>query len=300
MTIGFIGLGNIGGPMCRTLIAHASAPVIVFDLDPDAVASCVATGAQAAESVADLAVRCDVILSSLPMPRSVEAVALGPGGILESASPGSTYIDLSTNAPSVARRVAEALSARGIAMLDAPVSGGAVGAAAGTIAIMAGGSVASFEQHKALLQSFSATVVHVGESGAGCIVKLINNMLSICYGGCAAEALMLGRASGVDLVKMDEIVRASSGNSMAYRSTAQRGMAGDFAPAFALDLAHKDLRLALELADELGAPVPSATATMNLMRMARGMGLGAQDYTAMIKVYEAAAGITLSGSAASL
>ena len=172
MKIGFIGVGNMGGPMCRNIIRNTNHEVIVFDLSAGALKECTDLGATAAASVADLASRCDVVITSLPMPKIVEEVALGAGGIAENAKKGSVFIDLSTNSPATAKRVAEGMRAKGIPMLEAPVSGGTARAKDGTIVIMAGGDEAVYEQQLPLLKSFSGEVVHghaaeaVGEKGA--------------------------------------------------------------------------------------------------------------------------------------
>lgn len=286
MKVGFIGVGSMGGPMCRNIIRKSNQEIAVFDLNTAAVKACTDVGATPASSVATLAASAEVIMTSLPMPRDVEAVALGPGGIAENARPGTVYFDLSTNAPSVVRRVAAELKAKGITMLDAPVSGGVVGAEQATIAIMVGGDKAAFDAHLPLLKSFSANVIHMGELGTGTIAKLVNNMVAFCNMAAGAEGLMLGAAAGVDLRKLDEVIRNSSGNSNAYRSMAERVMKGDFKAAFALNLAYKDAHLALELADELGVPTPLAAQVHNLMRMARGMGLGTSDTSSIMRVYE--------------
>jgi 3-hydroxyisobutyrate dehydrogenase-like beta-hydroxyacid dehydrogenase len=175
-------------------------------------------------------------------------------------------------------------------MLEAPVSGGTARATDGTIVIMVGGEAAVFEQNLPLLKSFSAEVIHIGEIGYGSTAKLINNMLAFCNAAAAAEALMLGKRSGIDLHKLDAVIRNASGMSAGYANLAAKTLAGDFAPSFALDLAHKDLRLALEMADELGVPGLIAPQVMSLMRMARGMGLGASDSAAVVRVYETALG----------
>jgi 3-hydroxyisobutyrate dehydrogenase-like beta-hydroxyacid dehydrogenase len=288
MKIGFIGVGNMGGPMCRNIIKNTNHEVIVFDLNPDAVKACTDLGASAGTSVADVASRCDVTIASLPLPKIVEEVTLGKGGIAESAKPGSVFIDLSTNAPATAKRVSEGMAAKGIHMLEAPVSGGTARAADGTIVIMVGGDATVFENNLPLLKSFSGEVIHLGEIGFGSVAKLINNMLAFCNAAAAAEALMMGKRSGIDLKKLDAVIRNASGMSSGYANMATKAFAGNFAPTFALDLAHKDLRLAMELADELGVPGMIAPQVLNLMRMARGMGLGPSDSTSVIKVYETA------------
>jgi 3-hydroxyisobutyrate dehydrogenase-like beta-hydroxyacid dehydrogenase len=288
MKIGFIGVGNMGGPMCRNIIRNTNHAVIVFDLNAEALKACTDLGATAGASVAGIAADCDVVITSLPIPKVVEDVALGPDGIAAHAKPGTVFIDLSTNAPATARKVHAGMQAKGIPMLEAPVSGGVARATDGSIVIMVGGDTATFEAQLPLLKSFSAEVVHVGEIGMGSVAKLINNMLAFCNAAAAAEALMMGKRSGIDLHKLDAVIRNASGMSSGYANMATKAMAGDFRPTFALDLAHKDLRLALELADELGVPGLIAPQVMNLMRMARGMGMGGDDSASVMRVYEAA------------
>src|ERR1700759_1714723 len=178
------------------------------------------------------------------------------------------------------------MKARNIGMLEAPVSGGTARATDGTIVIMVGGDAHVFEQNLPLLKSFSGEVIHLGEIGYGSKAKLINNMLAFCTSAAAAEALMIGKRSGIDLRKLDAVIRNASGMSAGYANLASKTLAGNFAPTFALDLAHKDLRLAVEMADELGVPGLIAPQVMNLMRMARGMGLGSSDSAAVMRVYE--------------
>ena len=295
MKVGFIGVGNMGGPMCRNIIKNTNHEVVVFDLDPAAIQRCTALGASSGGSVADVAKRCDVVITSLPIPRIVEEVALGAAGITESARPGTVYIDLSTNAPSTARRLAEGARAKGLGMLEAPVSGGVARATDGSIVIMVGGDAATFEQQLPLLKSFSGEVIHVGDVGFGSVAKLINNMLAFCNSAAAAEALMMGKRAGIDMTKLDAVIRNASGDSSGYRNMATKALAGNFAATFALDLAHKDLRLAMELADEVGVPGMVAPQVLNLMRMARGMGLGGMDSTSIMRVYETTLGTDVRG-----
>jgi 3-hydroxyisobutyrate dehydrogenase-like beta-hydroxyacid dehydrogenase len=290
MKAGFVGVGNMGGPMCRNIIRNTNHEVTVFDLNPAAIAACTELGARAGASAAEIAAQSDVVLTSLPLPRDVEAVALGPGGIAENARAGTAYIDLSTNSPALARRLHAAMAAKGIGMLEAPVSGGVARAVDGTIVIMVGGDADLFEAQRPLLSSFSGEVIHVGAVGFGSVAKLINNQLSFSNMAAAAEALVLGALSGIDLGTLDRVIQNASGNSTAWRNLSAKTFKRDFKPGFALDLAHKDLRLALEMADEFGVPAMIGPQVMNLLRMARGMGLGSSDTSAMIKVYEAALG----------
>jgi 3-hydroxyisobutyrate dehydrogenase-like beta-hydroxyacid dehydrogenase len=182
------------------------------------------------------------------------------------------------------------MRAKGIAMLEAPVSGGTPRATDGTIVIMVGGDAATFENQLPLLKSFSGEVIHVGEIGMGSVAKLVNNMLAFCNAAAAAEALMIGAMSGIDLRKLQQVISNASGNSSAFRNISEKAFKGEFAASFALDLAHKDLRLALELADELGVPGMIAPQVMNLMRIARARGMGGDDSSSVIRVYEQALG----------
>ena len=286
MKVGFIGVGNMGGPMCRNIIRNTNHQVTVFDLNPTAMEACTSLGASAGTSVAGVSGSCDVIFTSLPMPQHVEEVTLGDGGVAASARRGAVLIDLSTNSPTTARRVHEGMSAKGIGMLEAPVSGGVPRATDGTIVIMVGGDQALFEAQLPLLNSFSKEVIHVGDIGMGSVAKLCNNMLSFCNAAAASEALMLGAMAGIDVHKLHDVICNASGNSDAFRNLAKKAFARNFKPGFALDLAHKDLRLALQMADEVGLPGMVAPQVMNLMRIARGKGWGVDDSGSVLRVYE--------------
>jgi 3-hydroxyisobutyrate dehydrogenase-like beta-hydroxyacid dehydrogenase len=287
MKVGFIGVGNMGGPMCRNIIRNTNHDVVVFDLNPAAIKACTDIGATAGLSVAQVANDCDVVFTSLPMPRNVEEVA---AVIAANAKPGTVYIDLSTNAPATARRVHDMMRAKTVHMLEAPVSGGVPRATDGTIVIMVGGDPAVFDVQLPLLKSFSGEVVHVGAIGMGSVAKLVNNMLAFCNAAAAAEALMIGTMAGIDLRKLQQVISNASGNSSAFRNISDKAFKREFQATFALDLAHKDLRLALELADELGVPGMIAPQVMNLMRMARAKGMGGDDSSSVIRVYEQALG----------
>ena len=295
MKVGFIGVGNMGGPMCRNIVKRSNHQVTVFDLNAAAVKTCTDLGATAAGSIAEATKGADIVMTSLPMPKDVEAVTLGDGGIMANIAKGQTYIDLSTTAPSMVKKIGAAMAAKGIAMLDAPVSGGTVGAEAATIAIMVGGDKKVFDDALPVLQSFSANVIHMGELGTGTVAKLVNNMLAFCNAAAAAAGLMLGVTAGLDPKKLIQVVSNSSGNSNAFRSLSERAVSGDFKARFALDLAYKDLHLALELGDELGVPLQQGAATHNLQRMARGMKLGSSDSSAILRVYETALRRTVKG-----
>lgn len=286
MNIGFIGVGNMGGPMCRNILKKGDHQVRVFDLNPDAVARCTALGASAGDSPRAVAADADLVMTSLPHPRDVEAVVLGPDGIAAHLRPGAVYCDLSTNSPLTVRKLAAALAERGVAMLDAPVSGGVVAAEKASLAVMVGGEREVFERVLPVLQCLGENVVHCGGTGTGCVAKLCNNLIAFGNMAASAEGLMLGAAAGIDLEVLNQVIRNSSGNSMTFRATVKNARSGDWTPSFALDLAYKDLHLALELADELGIPLPLGASVHNLMRMAKGLGYGQSDATAILRVYE--------------
>lgn len=290
MQLGFIGVGNIGTPMCRHLV-EAGHTVLVYDVHVSNLARMVNLGGQAAASPRAVAEACDIVFSSLPGPREIEQVVLGDNGIIAAARPGLIYVDLSTNAPSVAQRLCTALAARGVQMLDAPVSGGVVGAEQGTLAVMVGGDEQAFATCRPLLQHIGRNVFHVGASGSGCVVKLVNNMIAFVNSQAAFEGMLLGVKAGVKPQIIHDIVQSSSGASWAMRQFPQKIFAGDFTPGFTIDLASKDLRLALELGDELSVPLLMGSICINLMRQIRANGHGGDDLSGLIRPLEEAIGL---------
>ncbi len=284
----------MGGPMCRNIIAGGHS-VVVCDKNPQAVERCTALGAQAGATPKEVAGRVEVVMTSLPLPPNLEEVALGPDGIAAGAAKDLVHIDLSTNSPSFVRKIGAALEERGVPFLDAPVSGGVAGAEQGTIAIMVGGDAALFGRFRPVFDSFGKNVFHMGAVGAGSAAKLVNNMIAFCSMAAAAEGLMLGTAAGLDAEQLVEVVQASSGDSRGFRFLAEKALAGDWSPKFALDLGYKDIGLAGQMADELNVPLSVAPPTQNLMRVARSMGFGPDDITSMARVYEKLLGRTIKG-----
>jgi 3-hydroxyisobutyrate dehydrogenase-like beta-hydroxyacid dehydrogenase len=288
--IGFIGVGAMGGPMSRNIVGKTNHEVTVFDLNPAAIEECVKAGAKRGASVAEVAAASEVVMMSLPTPKHVEAVIAGPGGVAENAKAGTVVIDLSTNSPAVIKKLGELLSTKGIWLIEAPVTGGVIKATDGTLTIIVGGDEEVIEKQRPLLSSIGALVVHTGPHGSASVGKLINNMLGLCNAAVAAEGMMIATMAGVDLNRIVEVITNGSGNSNAFRNIMRRSLQGQFEPSFALDLAYKDLSLAVELATEHGVPGMVAPQVLNLMRMARGMGLGQGDSTSVIKVYESVLG----------
>jgi 3-hydroxyisobutyrate dehydrogenase-like beta-hydroxyacid dehydrogenase len=288
--IGFIGVGAMGGPMSRNIVGKTNHEVTVFDLNPAAMEACVKAGAKRGEGVAEVSAASEVIMLSLPTPKHVEAVIAGPDGIAENAKPGTVVIDLSTNSPGVTKRLGDLLSTKSIALVEAPVTGGVVKALDGTLTIICGGDEQVIDKQRPLLSSIGALVVHTGPHGSASVAKIVNNMLALCNSAVAAEGMMMAKMSGVDLNKIVEVISNGSGNSQAFRGVTARSLQGKFEPSFALDLAYKDLSLAVDLATEYGVPGMVAPQVLNLMRLARGMGFGQADSTSMIKVYESVLG----------
>ena len=212
MNVGFIGCGNMGNPMASNLI-KAGHQLTIHDLRREAATNLLEMGAVWADNPKDVVTGNEVVFTSLPVPRDVEAVVMGENGILEGAGPSTIYMDLSTNSPTTIRRIHDLCGEKGVAVLDAPVSGGVYGAAAGTLAVMVGGDKAIYDRMKPTLDAIGSHVVYCGPIGNGMVCKICNNLLSMGIGTLMAESLTLGVKAGVDLaVLADVIVNSSGGN----------------------------------------------------------------------------------------
>lgn len=271
--VGFVGLGIMGAPMAANLLKSGFS-VTVWNRTSSRMELLLELGAQAADSPAGVAAASEVTVSCVTNSPDVEQVTLGPGGIVEGARPGSAYIDCSTISPETARRIAHALSERGVAMLDAPVSGGDVGAKAGTLAIMVGGEPDAFARCLPVLEAMGQTIVHVGPSGAGQVVKLCNQVAGGLHLLAMAEAIALARGAGVDPEKMLEVVSAGAAGSWMLSNLAPRAVRGDFAPGFMVDLMQKDLRLVLDAAAQSYTPLPGTALVSQLFQSVQAHGRG--------------------------
>lgn len=290
--IGFIGLGQMGGPMSRRLLAAGHA-LLVHDRQEAPVAALVAGGAEAAGSPAEVAARAEVVLVSLPTPPVVREVALGRRGLIEGHSI-RTYVDLSTTGQAVAVEVAAALAARGIVTIDAPVSGGVRGAVAGTLAVMAAGPAAGVEHVRSLLAVFGR-VFHVGEqAGLGQLMKLANNVLSATAIVATAEAVVLGVKGGLDPAVMLEVINASTGRNTASEDKFPRQiLSGKYAAGFTTGLLTKDVGLCMDAARALAVPMPVASEVFSQWQRAQAE-LGADsDITRMVHCVERPAGVAV-------
>ena len=285
MDIGFIGLGNMGGPMALNL-QKAGHTVIAYDISPSALERAAQAGAVPARSPAEVARGAETVLTSLPTPLVVESVYLGPGGLLEGARAGQLFVDLSSITPHLARKLAERLAEVDVEFLDAPVSGGTTGAAAGTLAIMVGGDPQTLARAEPVLRCIGERIFHAGPVGAGSTIKILNQLLMGINSMAMLEMLSLARRSGIDLALVKEIISASSGFSRAVQTRFDKAAQHDFQPGFAIDLMCKDLRLGREMAKELGAELPVASLVLSIYEQASEQGLGQQDVTAALRLFE--------------
>jgi 3-hydroxyisobutyrate dehydrogenase len=289
MQIGWIGTGKIGNPMARSLL-RAGHSLAVHDLNEAAAANLIELGARWADSPAATCAGAEFIFSSLPGPLEVELVFAGENGISSAAEPGTVYVDLSSNLPSHARRLAGIAAEHGIAYLDAPVSGGVAGAEAATLAIMVGGDRRAFERARPLLESIGKHIFHVGDVGAGCVAKLVNNLIGLGTAHLINEALVAGVKAGVDARTLYEVMNVAT--AKAYVQNVPRLLERKFEVApFTLKLATKDIGLAVTMGRELGVAMPAAAATEQAMLAAQATGLGPLAMNASLLYLESLAGI---------
>ena len=286
---GFVGVGTIGNPMAERLLAAGHA-LVVHDARPEAAANLTAAGARWANSPREVAAECRVVFTSLPGPREVDAVARAENGLLGGARAGDVHVDLSTNALASVRALAAEEARAGVALVDAPVSGGAHGARQGTLAVMASGERPAFERVEPLFGAFAKRVFYLGESGSGTLAKLVNNQIFLCAGLLLQEGFVLAAKAGLDAKPLLEVVRASS--AAAYAGLADLTLARSFDQAFfTLALAEKDVSLALASAEALGVPMPVTAAAHATYARAADAGLGAKSFLATLLAIEGAAGV---------
>jgi 3-hydroxyisobutyrate dehydrogenase len=283
--LAFIGLGTMGRPMASRLL-EAGYEVVTCDIDPERAA---ALGTETAPTPADAARGAEVAIMSLPSPAAVEEVALGPNGLLEGAGPGTAVVDMSTSPPALARRLATELAKAGVDFLDAPVSGGPVGAEDGTLAIMVGGEEAVFERCRPLLEAMGTFVGRVGGHGAGQAVKLCNNLVTACTMTALGEACAILEGEGIDPAQAYEVfTRSTSDSSVLRRRFPMPGVrlehpaSRGYEPHFRLDLLAKDLALVLDLAAEHGVNAQLAGTAAKTYAAALAAGLGDRDYSAVL------------------
>lgn len=291
-TVGFIGLGHLGRHLAAGLL-RAGHAVTVHDLDAGASAALVDAGASSAGSPREVAAASRVVFTCLPSPAAVNAVVSGPDGVLAGLQPGGTWIDMSTTERGETLRLAALAAARGIRVLEAPVTGGVHKAAAGEITVLVGGDEAVFEEHRELLSAVGTPVLYMGSLGSAAVIKVITNMLAFIHLVAAGEALMLAKQGGLDLAKAFEAIASSSGSSFVHETESQLILNGSYNVGFTMDLACKDLGLATLLGRELGVPLELAGLVEQTFARARGRYGGEAWSTQVVKLLEDALGVEL-------
>lgn len=291
--VGFIGLGIMGRPMARNLL-NAGFPLMVWNRTKSKSDDLVAEGARWAETPASLAREASVVIIMVTDSPDVEQVVLGSGGVIEGIRPDSVVIDMSTISPKVERAIGRRLAGKEVAYLDAPVSGGSWGAIQGTLAIMVGGDQSVFQRVRPVFEAMGKSITYTGGSGAGQVTKLVNQILVAVTLGGVAEALVFASRAGADLLQTIEAVKGGAAGSWQLANLGPRIVAGDLAPGFMINLQLKDLRLILEMAQELALPLPMTALVMQLYRAAVADGKGECGTQAVATVLERLAGVRAS------
>jgi len=292
MKVGYIGLGLMGKSMARNIL-KAGFPLVVHNRSQGAVLELSEEGAKPANSPAEVAMNVDIVITNLPDSPDVEMVALGKNGIIEGAHQGLIFIDNSTIKPSTARLIAEKLGAKGVSCLDAPVSGGDIGAKKGTLAIMVGGPEEALEQARPVLEAMGKTITHVGEAGAGQIAKAANQIMVAAQMVAMGELLIFARKAGADPEKVVEAIQGGAAQCWALDIKPQRLFNGNREPGFKSYMQAKDLGIVMDTARMYGIPLVSAAVHSQLFNAMLEIGMSEQDNSAVIGVIEMLAGISL-------
>lgn len=288
--VGLIGLGIMGKPMANNLL-KAGFPLTVHNRSRGKVEELVRQGATAANSPREVAGAVDVIITILPNSPDVELVALGPNGIKEEAKQGQLFIDMSTINPIVSQKIAKEFAPLGVAMVDAPVSGGEKGAIEAALSIMAGGEPQDFERALPIFNALGKTITHMGPLGSGGFTKLANQIIVAINLTAIGEALVFGTKAGVDPQKMIKALSGGLAGSKCLDQKSEKILSGDFAPGFKIDLHFKDLNLIQEAARSVGVPIPTAAFVEQLFAALRTRGRGGLDHSGVITLFEDLAGV---------
>lgn len=285
MKIGFIGLGIMGKPMSKNLL-KAGYELTVMDRNQEAVGELVAAGARSAATPKDVAVQSDIVITMLPNSPHVKEVVLGENGIIEGAKQGTIVIDMSSIAPLVSREVGAQLAEKGVAFLDAPVSGGEPKAIDGTLSVMVGGNQAIFDKCYPVMKAMAGSVVLTGDIGAGNVTKLANQIIVAINIAAMSEALVLASKAGVEPELVYKAIRGGLAGSTVLEAKAPLVMDRKFDPGFRINLHIKDLNNVLETSHEMGVPLPLTAAVMEMMQALRVDGMGDADHGSLIRYYE--------------
>src|SRR5881296_2631396 len=290
VTVGFIGVGNMGNPMAYNVL-KSGFPMLVFDLNPKAMENLIQAGAKRAGSAQEVVEGSEVVLTSLPASPDVEAMYLEPGGLVERAKPGTILIDLSSVLPSTPRKIEPRAKARGVHFLEAPVSGGVTGARAATLALMVGGDAEPLSRARPVLRAIGPNIFHVGPVGAGNTVKAINNMMASVNSLAMMEGVVLGVKAGLDPMTIYEVVKTSSGGSKALERIPTALVPRKFEPGFKVRLMNKDLETFNTIAKELHVPVSFANVAQRYQQAAMAAGLADQDTSVVMTIIERLAAV---------
>lgn len=285
MRYGFIGLGNLGRHLAASLL-RGGFDLTVHDLNRDAARDLIERGAKWANSPKELAAAVDAVITCLPSPSASSTVLTADNGVLAGLSPGGTWIEMSTTDQNEIARIAKLAAERGIATLEAPVTGGVHRAAAGEITVLVGGDRAVHEAHRAALQAMGGAIFYMGELGKACVIKVITNMLAFIHLVAAGEALMLAKRGGLDLAQAFAAIKASSGTSFVHETESQLVLNGSYNIGFTMDLACKDLGFAYAFGREFGVPLELAGLTEQIFRRAREQYGGNAQSTQVVKLLE--------------
>jgi len=292
LIVGYIGLGLMGKSMARNIL-KAGFPVVIHNRSHAAVQELMAEGATPADSPAEVAKQVDVVFTNLPDSPDVEKVALGPQGIIAGAHKGLIYVDNSTIKPATACKIATELDEKGVLCLDAPVSGGDIGARQGTLTIMVGGPAEALERVMPVLQALGKTITHIGGAGTGQITKAANQIMTAAQMIAMSELLIFSQKAGADPHRVVDAIRAGSAQCWTLDSKPSRLFSGNRTPGFKARMHFKDLGIVLDTAREYGIPLPSVAINAQIYAAMVGMGMGDLDNSAVISVIEAMAGIKL-------
>ncbi len=292
LTVGYIGLGLMGRPMAANIL-KAGFPLVVHNRSRAGAEALAGAGARVAGSPAEVAGLVDVVFTNLPDSPDVEQVALGPGGIGEAARPGLVFVDNSTISPAVARRLAQVLGAKGVECLDAPVSGGDIGARNATLTIMVGGASTALERARPVLEVLGRTITHVGGPGTGQIAKAANQIMVAAQMVAMGELLILAKKSGADPQRVYEAIKGGAAQCWALDVKVPRLLGGERSPGFKASLQAKDLGIVLDTARQYGLSLPATAVHAQLFSAMTAMGLGQLDNSAVIAVTEALCGVGL-------
>jgi 2-hydroxymethylglutarate dehydrogenase len=295
MNLGLIGVGNIGLPVCQNFIKHGHS-VYVHDISANAVERASALGAQPAGSAATVAQQADVVFTCLPGPQEVETATCGPMGVTSAARPGLVVVDLTTNFPEPVRVMAARLKEHGISMLEAPVGNGVVGVREGRASVICGGERSLFEKIEPLFRCFATTIHHVGPIGHASTVKSIDILISGVNLAAACEGFMLGVRAGIDPDVLFDVISTNSGSSEQLKRRMRRKiLAGDFRAEGSMDLALKDIRVVLDLADRTTTPLRYGSLLHEQFVAAVAKGWGKEDWAVIMRLLEDVTGTEVRG-----